>query len=297
MEPIHYHGLTNAWLIHNGEVEAVVVPSIGRVMQFRWVGREGPFWENRPLDGQSVQPETRQWINFGGDKTWPAPQSAWPEFTGRGWPPPSTFDSMAVSVIATNGLLSFKTELDSHYGIEAIRTLRLLPGASSMEIVTTYRKREGEAIDAAVWIITQLDHPIAVFAPIPSGSQYADGYHVMSDVQPAGLMVRDQLLSLTRDPAASNKIGLDGEKLLWVGAKQMLLIESRRIQEAEYPDNGSSTEIYTNPDPLSYVELETLSPLQHMRTGDVLHQTNFYRLLPRFSADPVSDARRVLFGE
>ena len=34
--------------------------------------------------------------NFGGDKTWPAPQSDWPKLTPRPWPPPVAFDSLPV---------------------------------------------------------------------------------------------------------------------------------------------------------------------------------------------------------
>src|ERR1044071_7118728 len=48
----NYHGWANSILLSNGRVEAVIVPAIGRVMQFRFAGEEdGPFWENRALDG------------------------------------------------------------------------------------------------------------------------------------------------------------------------------------------------------------------------------------------------------
>src|SRR5689334_13477433 len=43
----NYHGWPNTFIISNGSVEAIVVPSIGRVMQFKFVGEDsGPFWEN-----------------------------------------------------------------------------------------------------------------------------------------------------------------------------------------------------------------------------------------------------------
>src|SRR6266542_1679446 len=53
----NYHGWTNSILVSNGRVEAVIVPAIGRVVQFRLAGAEdGPFWENRALGGTKPEP-------------------------------------------------------------------------------------------------------------------------------------------------------------------------------------------------------------------------------------------------
>ena len=42
-----HRGWNDAIILRNAAVEVVVVPSVGRVMQFRFVGEnEGPFWEN-----------------------------------------------------------------------------------------------------------------------------------------------------------------------------------------------------------------------------------------------------------
>ena len=56
---------------------------------------------------------------------------------------------------------------------------------------------------------------------------------------------------------------------------------------AEYPDEGSSAEVYTNSDPLKYVELEMLGPLQTLKVGDSVSQTNTYTL----SRIPASETR------
>ncbi len=77
-----YNGWSNSYIINNGIVQAVVVPAIGRVMQFGFIGDEGVFWENRSLDGKFGNWE-QPWSNFGGDKAWPAPESDWSKFTRR----------------------------------------------------------------------------------------------------------------------------------------------------------------------------------------------------------------------
>ena len=49
-----HRGWRDAVILRNGVVEAVVVPSVGRVMQFRLAGRaDGPFWENEKLAGHT----------------------------------------------------------------------------------------------------------------------------------------------------------------------------------------------------------------------------------------------------
>ncbi|HEX4945248.1 MAG TPA: hypothetical protein VFZ34_01125, partial [Blastocatellia bacterium] len=78
-----YNGWKDALILSNGKVEAIIIPSIGRVMQFRFVGEEGVFWENPAVAGKPVKPDAKEWINFGGDKPWPAPQADWPKVTPR----------------------------------------------------------------------------------------------------------------------------------------------------------------------------------------------------------------------
>lgn len=57
-----YHGWKDALFISNGIAEAVVVPAIGRVMQFGFAGEAGVFWENRSLDGQAQVWIPQEWL-------------------------------------------------------------------------------------------------------------------------------------------------------------------------------------------------------------------------------------------
>ncbi len=293
-----YFGWDRSWTVSNGKVEAVIVPAIGRLMQFRFLGQGSPFWEDPALRGKLPDPASSEWQNFGGDKTWPAPQADWERITARGWPPPVAFDSMPVVTSVRRDAVVLTSPIDPHFGIRTERVIRLEHEAPVMTIVTTYEKVSGDPAKVGVWIITQLEDPLLAAAPVPSPSHFPEGYNRQSgDQLPSNLTVEKGLLTLTRDPARSTKIGTDSERLLWVGETQMLLIESPRIRGADYPDQQSSAEIYTNPDPKAYVELETLGPLHDMKPGDRIRQTNTYTLLPRQLADPKMDARRVLFGK
>ena len=157
----NYHGWANSILLSNGRVEAVIVPAIGRVMQFRFAGEEdGPFWENRALAGIKPEPESKEWGNFGGDKTWPAPQSDWPKLTPRAWPPPVAFDSMPVQATVDGFLVKLISAIDPHYGIRAYREINLALDRPVMTITTNYEKVSGQPFRVSVWVITQLKDQI-----------------------------------------------------------------------------------------------------------------------------------------
>src|SRR5215831_6087666 len=78
----------DALVVRGRAAEAVIVPAIGRIMQFGPVGAAGgpgPFWSH-PGFGPGLAPDEQGWVNHGGDKAWPAPQSDWPRVIGRPWP-------------------------------------------------------------------------------------------------------------------------------------------------------------------------------------------------------------------
>lgn len=277
----NYHGWSEAYQISNGVAEVLVVPTAGRVMQFRFAGEEtGPFFENRAMDGKAPIPTSKEWGNFGGDKTWPSPQEDWGKVTPRGWPPPVAFDSMPVTARVEGSKLRLISAVDPHYGIRAERVISLDSTAATMFITTTYFKVEGEPRKVGVWIITQLGEPDFVYIPTSIGEKYVR----QSDAPPQNLHVGKHAITLKRSPSKAAKIGTDAGALIWVGPRHAVRIESPR-GEGEYPDEGSSAEVYTNPNPLTYVELEMLGPLKTMKIGDTINQTSAYYLLHRADLD------------
>jgi hypothetical protein len=292
-----YHGWQDGWVLSNGKVEAVIVPSIGRVMQFRFAGEEaGPFWENRAMDGKAVDPNSNEWGNFGGDKSWPSPQSEWPRITGRGWPPPGAFDSMPVEAKKEGDVVILTSSVERHYGIRERRRISLEKDTAQMRIVTEYEKMEGAPIKAGIWIITQLGDPEKVIVPIPKKTLYAQGFNKQSEALPDKLDREGAWISCGRSPKESSKIGFDGGSLIWTDKKFIVWIESPRLARKEYPDSSSSAEVYTNPDPLKYVELEMLGPLKNLKIGDHISQTNTYSLFRR-NESPLNEQVAKLLGD
>jgi hypothetical protein len=152
----------------------------------------------------------------------------------------------------------------------------------------------GQPLKTGVWVITQLKDPVLACASLPDFELFHEGYNRQSDELPTGFKIDNGLLSLTRDPKASHKIGTDAGALFWVGTDAVLRIESPRTVFGDYPDEGCSAEIYTNPDPLPYIELEMLGPVQKMVVGDKIARRSSYTLVRRVEADPDLEVRRLL---
>ncbi len=296
----NYLGWPDAIVLNNGSVAAVVVPSIARVMQFGFVGEEGVFWENPTLLGKIADPQlitwaAKDWVNFGGDKAWPSPEGDWSIFTNRkGWRPPPAFDGWGAEARVSGSSVTLVTAVDPFFGTAAERRIELHSRKPEMTITTTFRRVVGDPAVIGIWIVTQLREPEGVFAPLPAKSIFKDGHRQLGQTPPPSLKIENGLLSLTRNPKAAHKIGLDGDTLLWVGAKHALRIDSPRVRKGQYPDGGSSTEIYTGPDPLPYIELETLGPVQRMKEGDSIKRSNVYRLYRRSHGTPEAEARAIL---
>jgi hypothetical protein len=294
VERLCYHCWPDCYLISNGLVEAAIVPAIGRVMQLRQAGEaEGPFWENRALDGQLHDGGSSDWINFGGDKCWPAPQAAWGLCQGRDWPPPEAFDARPAEAAACERGVVLTSPIDPGFGIQVVRHVELDAERPIMRIGTEYRKLVGGAVRVGIWTVTQLREPKQVCILLAARSKFPAGYQRLLAAEPAGLKIDGRLLSFARHARQRVKVGTDGSSLAWVGRNCVVRIDAE-AGTGEYPDGGCVTEVYTNPNPLKYVELETLGPLTTMNAGDRIEQTTVYTVMPRSTSDPQAEALRAL---
>ena len=292
---IDYHGWPDSIVLSNGVVEAVIVPAIGRVMQFRFAGaQEGPFWENDQLRGMKPDPHSTDWANLGGDKAWPASQANWPQIISRGWPPPRGFDGLPHEALIEGSAVILVSPVDPDFGIRVRRRIELQPGLPVMTTTTRYEKINGPPVEVGVWVITQAKDPVAVYAVLPETAHSAAGYVRQSDELPANFKLEDNLIALTRDPKKNHKIGTLAGTLVWVGRTELLRIDSALVPGGKYPDDGSSAEIYTNLDPLAYVELEMLGPLASMVVGDKTERVSTYTLAHRTQNDPAAEVKKLL---
>jgi hypothetical protein len=292
---INYHGWPDALLLRNDVVETIIVPAIGRVMQFRFAGaQDGPFWENDQLLGAKPDANSTEWANLGGDKAWPSPQASWPQIISRGWPPPRGFDGLPHEALIEGTAVVLVSPVDPDFGIRVRRQIELQPDRPVMTITTRYEKISGPPVETGVWVITQVKDPVAIYVLLPAAAHSAAGYVRQSDELPANFKLENGLIALTRDPKKNHKIGTLAGSLVWVGHTELLRIDSALVPGGKYPDDGSSAEIYTNLDPLAYVELELLGPLTRMAVGDKIERLSTYTLEHRTQNDPAAEVRKLL---
>jgi hypothetical protein len=285
-------------VLRNRAAEVVVVPAIGRVMQFRLLdGGSPPIFWSHPAIGPALAGDENGWINFGGDKAWPAPQSDWERLAGKGWPPPRTFDAVAHAATADGNTVVLTSPVDPAYGMRIRRRISLHATEPVMSIETTYEKLEGAPIRVAVWTITQLVSPERLFVLLPERSVFPGGLRRVMPPVPKDFALDGRLLSLARDPAQKTMIASDGDALAWVGAGPSLLIENVSpppAAGARWPGGDTHAQIYTSSDDAEpYVELELLGPLADLAPGQSASVSVRYRLFAREEADPKEEARRV----
>ena len=295
----NYHGWTNAFLLSNGKVEALVVPNAGRVMQFRFAGStNGPFWENAKLYG--ITSSAANWNTtgaFGGDKSWPAPQSDW----GRGWPPPTGFDGNPCTCAITNGVVTMTGVLDSAYKIQVTRTIQLDFDQAVLRINTVFQRFNSatRTNPVGVWVITQVSDPVGIYVAVPAQSIFAPAdYYQLGSGLPAQFKNANGLISFTRDPAAQRHLGFDANSLVWVGTNVSMRIDAPRVaglSKTNYPNGGCNTVAYTNNgSDAPYVELECFGPLTNLLAGQTVAFVTTYTLFPRTESNPDTEARKVL---
>jgi hypothetical protein len=134
--------------------------------------------------------------------------------------------------------------------------------------------------------------PERVSILLPAQSQFTNGYTGLLDAEPEDLKIDEGVLAFVRHPHECVKIGSDGASLAWVGRTCVVRIDAEQ-GPGEYPDGGCLTQVYTNPDPLHYVELETIGPLATMSVGERIQRTAVYTVSPRSTPDPQAEALKA----
>eukprot|EP00808_Paulinella_micropora_P029494 g54039.t1 len=283
---LSWHGSVR---LSNGVIEVVVVPAIGRIMSLRFVDGPNVLWTDPTLGGKwGNGTDMKEWINFGGDKIWPAPDGEWKNWTGSPiWMPPSGFDGLpaAASIPPDRPLtVVLKFPTDPHYGVQLTRVISLHPSKGDLTVHSSVmRVLAGASPKFSLWTITQFTSPVAVYMPQPSEQALHDmgkaGYTMFGQ---ARAMEFDDMLALVRDPRQPYKVRSDKDFLVWQGPESVCHVSSLYHPNVKandvFPDQSSHVQMYSNPDPKPYVELETMGPMRSVELGRTMRSVTTYQL-------------------
>lgn len=258
-----------AYRLSDGVTEAVVAPAIMRVVRYAKVGGANWLWSS---DARQTAPG--EWANWGGDKTWLAPQLQWPGgLVGRTWPPDDAWEKLGVVKDLPDGL-RVSGPASAATGIRIVRTYTF---SARGEFVITQRaeKESGAPVVAALWSVTQVVAPAAVFLPVNPASGYRSGYHDFSWGLPARAVTKAgrRMIAVKPDAAKWFKVGVDAPVSAIAAVRDGAAFVQRAPHptgaEVYYPDGatgyGCPVELF-NADGggkpgMQYMELELLAPL------------------------------------
>lgn len=254
----------------NGFVELEIVPEIGgRIIQYKFGGKEF-FWVNPELAGQ-LPPRTGLdpnggWLNYGGDKLWPAPQG-WDNDEQWPGPPDAVLDGQpyALEHLARdeNGAVGVRltSRDDVRSGIRFSRVIRLHPDGTRVSIEATMTNVDNKPRRWGIWAHTQLDASRAdgsghnelmnAYCPINPKSRFAEGYDVIFGEKDNPSFQADAVAGMMKVnyQYRVGKIGMDSDAgwIATVDGESGLAFIHRFVFEADkaYPD-GSSVEFWLN---------------------------------------------------
>jgi Domain of unknown function (DUF4380) len=290
----------------NGLIELQVVPEIGgRVIQFKF-GRKEFFWVNPQLTGKQPPPgglgPEGAWLNYGGDKLWPAPQG-WDNDQQWPGPPDAVLDGSpyAIETRPNRASIQLTSGDDPRSGIRFSRAIRIFPDSTRVSLDATMTNIDTKPRRWGIWAHTQLDGGKAggpghnsflhAWCRINRKSQFPQGYRVLFGAEDNPSFQTDQERGLlhVQYRYQVGKIGLDSTAG-WVatvdGITGAVFVQRFKFElGGEYPD-GSSVEFWLNgvgkfraynkdsetkADPVEnpYVfESEILSPFTRLQPGE-----------------------------
>lgn len=266
VEPVRY-GPWDAFRITDGRSEAVIVPTIGRVMRYGLVGGPNVLWNAELPSKVSTGFE-----NVGGDKLYVGPHSAWQATGGRMWPPPDGFDGVAHAVRRpTPTSIETRSPTWPGFGVQIVRTFSFDRDGRFRIQNRLEKVAVGGPELVSAWTVTQVPHVELVTL---SGNQTLPSqppFDWISRPDPKATVVVGERTPDGRVPVRI-KPGFSSSYKLNVPADQPALQADYADgasfgQQVEGSHPGAKLEFYNHSDRLQpYCELETLSPPASLTT-------------------------------
>jgi hypothetical protein len=304
-----FRGWSAAYL-KNDLITLVAVPDIGgRIMAYD-LGPYSYFYLARELAGKVFTTEENQgdgslaaWKNYGGDKTWPAPQG-WDNDKQWHGPPDSVLDTGRYRLDAlysddASASLRMVSPDTSPTGVEITRHVTIHAGSTRVTLDLSFRNVSNRTVRWSIWDVAQLraervdaDGQLApeigclLTAPLNPNSRFPNGFQVMfgNPANPQWCADRATGLFYGGYKWEIGKVGLDSRAgwAAFANSTAGFVFTARFpvFPDGEYPDNGSTVEFWTvgrgrvanlnyEGSQIYLMECEVLSPFQHIAPGKV----------------------------
>jgi hypothetical protein len=303
LQSVRYKGWNDSYRLHNGTVEVVVVPEVGRILRYGRIGGRNLIWEDPAFHGKP--PDRRTFPRFGGNKAWPWPQHEWPQYIGHEWPPPPAADQAAFTAVAVDAdTVRMTSPLVVGFGVRIVREIRLARTGSQVTISTRLEHVAAAAPEKnlAAWSVTPAAAPDSLTVRMTAGSTLPGGFKPLGAFDPfAEVKPEHGLLRIARQPDKSSKIGIDGDAIAAAYGDILWILRDTTRESGIYVP-GERVQVYANADSREdsarglppYMELEFTSPRKSLsRGGDTATLAEAWEL----TALPGDPRKRAAFIE
>ena len=295
--------------LENGLVKLVAVPDIGGRLMAYDLGNYSYLYVDPSLAGKLFTKEENlgdgslaAWKNYGGDKTWPAPQG-WDNDNQWHGPPDPVLDSgrYALEAFGTTGdeaLVEMVSPPDGSTGLQITREITLKRGSTRVNLELIFTNISDRKIHWSIWDVVQLraerrlpdgrldyEPQCSISAPLNPESRFPGGFNVMfgAENNPQWKADPERGLFLARYLWEIGKVSLDspGDWIAFSNNASANAFAARYTYhpDLEYPDEGATVECWTvgkgkvanldyeNSD-IYLMEVEVLSPLYEFQPGE-----------------------------
>jgi hypothetical protein len=251
--------------LSNGTVELVMPNAMGpRVIRYGFTGQDNVFGETPDV---SATTELGEWKPVGGHRLWHAPE---------GMPRSYSPDSAPVEREANGSTIRLRQAVEPRVGIQKEIAVGLDPAGTHVTVRHRLTNRNLWPVELAPWAMTIMSAGGTVILP---QEPYVDQPHRLLPVRPLVLWSYTDLtdpryaigakyirVRVMADRGEPQKIGI-GNRQGWAAYHRGRTLFVKRFpydEAARYSDFGSNCETYVRS---SFVELESLGPLQRLEPG------------------------------
>jgi len=263
--------------LSNGTVDVVVPTAFGpRIMRYGFVGQENVLGE---ADARSAT-ELGEWNARGGHRLWHAPEG-----NPRSYSP----DNAPVQRDVAGNTIRLRQAVEPQVGIQKEIAVSLDPAGTHVTVRHVLTNRNLWPVELAPWAMTIMNGGGTVILP---QEPYGDHAHNLLPVRPLALWaytdlsdprfaigpkyIRLRVMAGRNEP---QKIGI-GNRQGWAAYHRGRILFVKRFpydEAARYPDFGSNCETFVRG---SFVEVETLGPLQRLVPGASAEHIEHWYLFP-----------------
>ena len=270
------------YTLQNKSITVIIAPDIGRIIHFGFIGNPNLIWLNDTASLAQEKADGSKWLNWGGDKIWPARQADWRFiYGGEDWPPKTELDGKPFLIIeSSDRKLIMESATDTKLHLKLRRTLTIDDDSPELTIKNQLLQLEQTPWPVHIWSVTQCLLPqytllgISKEAPDRDTRPFSNLWDTPLTPDNAKLTDNALRLSLTPDLTIA-KAGTVGSWCAAVYHDAILLQKSDSPPGGCYPD-GANVEVFLCS---GYTELEILCPNRHLQPGESMTSITTWRLI------------------